>query len=64
MGNKTHEVCSVVRVRHIVLVLLLCDVCLGPVQEKKETNENVARNESMYLPGTAANGREETRVVF
>ena len=36
----------------------------GPVQEKKETNEKVARNESMYLPGTVANGREKTRVVF
>ena len=36
----------------------------GPVQEKKETNKKVARNEFMYLPGTVANGREETRVVF
>ena len=36
----------------------------GPVQEKKETNGNVARSEFMYLPGTVANGGEERRVVF
>ena len=33
------------------------------MQEKKETNEKVARNEFMYLPGTVENGREESVLI-
>ena len=66
MGNKTHEVCIVVRVRHIVLVLLYCDVCLGACP-REEGNKRKSSEERVHV--LARNGaewwrREESSVLI
>ena len=58
MANKTHEVCSVVRVRHIVLVLLFCDVCLGACPREEGNKQNSIEERVHILAG---NGREWSR---
>ena len=44
MGIKTHEVCIVLRVRHIVLVLLFCHVCLRACPREKGNKQKSSRN--------------------
>ena len=58
MGNITHEVCIVVRVRHIVLVLLFCDVCLGACPREEE-NKRKSMEERVHV--LAGNGGEWSR---
>ena len=58
MVNKTHEVCIVVRVRHIVLVLLFCDVCLGACPREEE-NKRKSIEERVHV--LAGNGGEWSR---
>ena len=58
MANKTHEVCIVVRVRHIVLVLLFCDVCLG-ARPREEENKRKSIEERVHV--LAGNGGEWSR---
>ena len=58
MGIKTHEVCIVARVRHIVLVLLFCDVCLGTCP-REEGNKRRSSKERVHV--LAGNGGEWSR---
>ena len=58
MGIKTHEVCIVVRVRHIILVLLFCDVCLGTCP-REEGNKGKSSEERVHV--LAGNGGEWSR---